>query len=68
MGNSNIYCIVCHVIVVNIEESAQHTVHIKNSSVDSERESHVRVAAGSFSIEISTCMRVKVNVLTVNTV
>ena len=54
--------------VVNIEESARHTVHIKNSSVDSERESHVRVAAGSFSIEISICMRVKVNVLSVNTV
>jgi len=67
VGNSNIYSIVCHVFVVNREESTQHTVHTKNSSVDSERESHVRVAAGSFSTEISIRMAVKVNVLTVNT-
>jgi hypothetical protein len=39
-----------------------HKVHIKNSSVDSERESHVRVAAGSFNIEISICVRIKINI------
>jgi len=35
---------------------------MKNSSVDSERESHVRVAAGSFSIDISICVTVKINI------
>jgi hypothetical protein len=35
---------------------------MKNSSVDSERESHVRVAAGSFNIEISICIGIKVNI------
>jgi hypothetical protein len=51
----------CHVFVVSVGGSEWHTVHIKNSSVDSERESHVRVAAGSFNIEISICMWIKVN-------
>lgn len=48
--------------VVSVGSMEGHIVHMKNSSVDSERESHVRVAAGSFNIEISICIRIKVNI------